>query len=176
MSGPDQLAASAGLGEGPAARARAFVDRVAREVDPEATTKVVEDDDQIRVTVEGEDLAPLIGRHGATIDALQYLTVRAAYPGGSRGDDATGRATKAVVVDAAGYRDRREAQLRRAADAAVEDAVRRDGPVELEPMSAPERKVVHTYLKDRPGIETHSEGEEPDRRLVITPLLGEFGR
>jgi spoIIIJ-associated protein len=77
---------------------------------------------------------------------------------------------KQIVVDAAGYRERREATLQRAADRAVSDALSFGRPVELEPMRAPERKVVHMYLRDRTDIETHSEGDEPDRRLVVTPL------
>jgi spoIIIJ-associated protein len=76
-----------------------------------------------------------------------------------------------VTVDAAGYRERRAEALHRAADRAVADALRYDRPVELEPMRALERKVVHTYLAERTDVETHSEGDEPDRRLVVTPVL-----
>ncbi len=75
-----------------------------------------------------------------------------------------------MVVDAAGYRERREAALQRAADRAVADALSFGRPVELEPMRAPERKVVHHYLSERTDVETHSEGDEPERRLVVTPL------
>jgi len=76
---------------------------------------------------------------------------------------------KQVVVDAAGYRERREAALHRSADQAVADALRYGRPVELEPMRPLERKVVHMHLRDRTDVETHSEGDEPDRRLVVTP-------
>jgi spoIIIJ-associated protein len=76
---------------------------------------------------------------------------------------------KQVVVDAAGYRERHEAALHRAADRAVADALKFGRPVDLEPMRPLERKAVHVYLRDRTDIETHSEGDEPDRRLVITP-------
>jgi spoIIIJ-associated protein len=75
-----------------------------------------------------------------------------------------------VVVDAAGYRARRETALQRSADRAVSDALSFGRPVELEPMSAFERRTVHTYLKDNPEVDTHSEGDEPDRRLVVTPV------
>ena len=102
---------------------------------------------------------PLIGKHGATIDALQHLAMRAALRGDAE--------RKQVTVDAAGYRERREQALHRAADRAVADALRYDRPVELEPMRALERKVVHMYLRERTDIETHSEGDEPDRRLVV---------
>jgi spoIIIJ-associated protein len=112
--------------------------------------------------VNGEDLGLLIGKHGATIDALQHLASRAAYRGA---DD-----RKLVVLDAAGYRERRATALERAADQAVADAVKFGRPVELEPMSAYERRAVHTYLRDRSEVQTHSEGDEPERRLVVSPV------
>ena len=75
-----------------------------------------------------------------------------------------------MVVDAAGYRERREGALHRMADRAAAEALRYARPVELEPMRATERKIVHTYLSERTDVETHSEGDEPFRRIVITPL------
>ena len=146
----------------PVERVRALVERVVEAFDLDADVDVEETPDEIRATVDGEDLGALIGRHGATIDALQYLAVRAAFaPGADR---------KTVVVDAAGYRERRAQALHREADRAVADALREDHAVELEPMSAAERKVVHTYLSERADVETHSEGDEPNRRLVVSPL------
>jgi spoIIIJ-associated protein len=79
---------------------------------------------------------------------------------------------KQVIVDAAGYRDRREHALQRMADRAAAEALRYDRAVELEPMRASERKVVHNYLSERTDVQTHSEGDEPDRRLVISPVTG----
>jgi spoIIIJ-associated protein len=76
-----------------------------------------------------------------------------------------------VVIDAAGYRSRRAEALRSAADQAVETATRQGRPVALEPMNAIERKLVHEHLRGRRGIETYSEGEEPERRLVIAPVV-----
>ena len=75
-----------------------------------------------------------------------------------------------MIVDAAGYRERREQALHRQADEAAEDAVRNGRPVALDAMSATERKVVHEHLKDREDVETYSEGNEPDRHLVVAPL------
>ncbi len=112
--------------------------------------------------MNGDDLGLLIGKHGQTIDALQHIAYRAAF----RGDGDR----KQVTVDAAGYRERRAAALHRMADRAAADAIRFDRPVELEPMRAPERKIVHNYLSERGDVETHSEGDEPDRRLVVSPL------
>jgi spoIIIJ-associated protein len=77
-----------------------------------------------------------------------------------------------VVVDAAGYRERRATSLRAAADQAAETAVNNNRPVALEAMSALERKVVHEHLKTRRDVETYSEGQEPDRHLVVAPLVG----
>jgi spoIIIJ-associated protein len=148
----------------PAERVRAVVTRVTGALGLRATVDIEETEEEIRATVNGEDLGLLIGKHGMTIDALQHLAWRAA----SRGREDR----KQVVVDAAGYRERREAALHRAADRAVSDALSFGRPVELEPMRAPERKIVHNYLSERTDVDTHSEGDEPDRRLVVTPVRG----
>jgi spoIIIJ-associated protein len=147
--------------EEPAERVRAIVARIVHAVGLRATIDIEENEDEIRATVNGDELGLLIGKHGATIDAVQHLAFRAAY---------RGRQTrKQVTIDAAGYRDRREAALHRMADRAAAEALRYERAVELEPMRAPERKIVHTYLSERSDVETHSEGDEPDRRLVVSP-------
>jgi spoIIIJ-associated protein len=150
------------LPEDPAERVRALLVRVTQALGLRASVDIVEDDEEIAATVNGEDLGLLIGKHGTTIDALQHLATRIAF----RGD----ADRKVVVIDAAGYRERREAALQRAADQAVDDAISYGRPVELEPMSAAERRIVHTYLRDHTEIQTHSEGDEPDRRLVVSPV------
>jgi spoIIIJ-associated protein len=147
--------------EEPAERVRAVVGRVVHALGLGATVDIAESDEEIRATVNGDELGLLIGKHGTTIDAVQHLAFRAAYRG--RED------RKQVTVDAAGYRERRETALHRMADRAAAEALQYDRPVELEPMRAPERKVVHTYLSERTDVETHSEGDEPDRRLVVSP-------
>jgi spoIIIJ-associated protein len=76
-----------------------------------------------------------------------------------------------VIVDAAGYRERRAEALRRTGDQAAESAVASGRPVPLQAMSALERKVIHEHLKGRRGIETYSEGQEPSRHLVIAPTV-----
>jgi spoIIIJ-associated protein len=146
----------------PAERVRAIVARVVNALGLHATVDIDESDDEIRATVNGDDLGLLIGKHGSTIDALQHLAFRAAF----RGEEIR----KQVVVDAAGYRERREGALHRMADRAAAEALRYARPVELEPMRATERKIVHTYLGERNDVETHSEGDEPDRRLVVSPV------
>jgi spoIIIJ-associated protein len=148
--------------EEPVERVRAVVARVVQGLGLRATVDIDESEEEIRATVNGDDLGLLIGKHGATIDALQHLAFRAAFRGLE--------ARKQVTVDAAGYRDRREAALHRMADRAAAEALRYDRAVELEPMRAAERKIVHLYLRERTDVETHSEGDEPDRRLVVSPL------
>jgi spoIIIJ-associated protein len=148
--------------EEPAERVRAIVARVVHALGLHATVDIDESGEEIRATVNGEDLGLLIGKHGSTIDALQHLAFRAAFRGSEE--------RKQVTVDAAGYRERREGALHRMADRAAAEALQYSRPVELEPMRATERKIVHTYLSERRDVETHSEGDEPDRRLVISPV------
>ena len=152
------------LPDEPAERVRSFLARVVVALDLRASVDIEEDDEEIRATVNGDDLGLMIGKHGSTIDALQHLAQRIGF----RGD----ADRKSVVVDAAGYRERREGVLRRAADRAVSEALDFGRAVELEPMSAAERRIVHTYLRDRADVQTHSEGDEPDRRLVVSPVRG----
>ena len=147
--------------EEPTERVRAIVGRIVHAIGLRATLDIDESEDEIRATVNGDDLGLLIGKHGTTIDAVQHIAFRAAFRGREE--------RKPVTVDAAGYRERREAALHRTADRAAAEALRYERAVELEPMRAPERKIVHTYLSERTDVETHSEGDEPDRRLVVSP-------
>jgi spoIIIJ-associated protein len=146
----------------PAERVREILRRVAAHFDLRASVDVEESDDELRVSLSGTDLGLFIGKHGQTIDAIQFLCAQAAF----RGEENR----KRVVVDAGGYRVRREAALRRQADRGAADALRYGRPVELDSMGSQERKVVHLYLQDRPDVETHSEGDDPFRRIVITPV------
>jgi spoIIIJ-associated protein len=127
----------------------------------EATVNVSERDGVLVGSLEGDDLGLFIGRRGQTIDAVQHLAQRIVFQG-SRSDIR-------VVIDADSYRERREQVLREDADNAAAQALRESRPVELEPMSSSERRVVHEYLRERGGVDTHSEGEEPDRYLVVSP-------
>lgn len=128
----------------------------------QATVSLAEVDGELVATLVGDDLGVLIGRHGQTIDALQYLANAICHR--SQGDD-----RMRVVVDAAGYRARRAATLESAARAAAEQAAATGQRVELEPMTAVERRIVHELLKDDPEVETSSEGAEPTRFVVVLP-------
>jgi spoIIIJ-associated protein len=150
--------------EEPAERVREVLRRICAHLGLRASVDVEEDEDELRASLSGTELALFIGKHGQTIDAVQILCAQAAYRGQA------GR--KRVLVDAGGYRERRSAALKRQADRGVADALRYGRAVELDSMSAVERRVVHVYLQDRPEVETHSEGDEPYRCIVITPVRG----
>jgi spoIIIJ-associated protein len=153
------------LPEQPADRVRTILERVVDELGVKATVEVDEVEEEIVGRIEGDDVGLLIGRRGQTIDAVQLLCYRAAFRG--RQD------RKRVVVDAAGYRARRREAIERQADRAAERSLKTGKEIELEPMSPTERRVVHQYLKDRAGIETFSEGEEPERCVIVAPLLSD---
>jgi spoIIIJ-associated protein len=149
--------------ETPVERVREVLETLGEALGLDAEVQVEETDDGIRGVLEGEDLGLFIGRHGQTIDAVQHLAFKVANRDSHRGG-------VRVVVDAAGYRARREQALHRQAEQAAEKAVTTGRPVALDAMSATERKVVHEFLKDRNGVETYSEGTEPNRHLVVAPL------
>lgn len=152
--------------DSPAERARELVEGVLDELDLEGDVEIEEEDDRIAVTVVGDDdYGLLIGKRGQTIDALQLLCYQAAFRGL--------RERKRVLVDAAGYRERRRETLEGRADRAAEQALSNSRVVEMDPMSAQERRVVHERLKERAGVETYSEGDEPHRCVVVAPLISE---
>jgi spoIIIJ-associated protein len=144
-----------------AAQLREIVDRITREIGVRCSIEVAESDEEIRVTCEGGELGLLIGKHGQTIDAIQYLANAILFR--DRDD------RKPVVVDAAGYRARRQATLDALALRSAEQAAATGQRVELDPMTAVERKIVHEKLKEDPEVETLSEGTEPNRYVVIIP-------
>ena len=145
-----------------AAAARALVARIVETLGVDAEVTAREQDEAIVVTCSGPDVGLLIGRHGQTIDAIQDLLNAVAWR-------AHREERKEVVVDAAGYRARRQATLESLA-LRVADRVRDTGErEELEPMTAVERKVVHLRLKDEAGVGTTSEGTEPNRYVVVVP-------
>ena len=134
-----------------------IVDGLGLDVDIE----VEEADGVLTGRLTGEDLGLFIGRHGQTIEAVQHLAQRIIFPDGP--------SPVRVVIDANGYRDRRASALRAEADDAANEAVRTGEPIELDPLPPLERRVVHEYLRDRGDVETHSEGNEPERFLIVSP-------
>ncbi len=142
-----------------AANVRALVERVVAAIGVGSRVDVEETDDEVFATCVGGDVALLIGKHGQTIDALQYIANASSYRRGGQ---------KSVTVDAEGYRERRRVTLEGIALRAAERAELGER-VALDPMTAVERKVVHERLKDVAGVATTSEGTEPNRYVVVLP-------
>ncbi|MCY7303863.1 MAG: protein jag [Thermoleophilia bacterium] len=141
---------------------RGLLERTVSASGADAAVSIAEVDGELVATLVGDDLGVLIGRHGQTIDALQYLANAICHR--TQGDD-----RMRVVVDASGYRARRAATLESAARTAAEQVVATGHRVELEPMTAVERRIVHELLKDDPEVETSSEGADPNRFVVVLP-------
>lgn len=147
--------------EDPAAVLRELLEEIVDSIGLDVDVRIEESDGTLTGCVEGDDIGLFIGRHGQTIDAVQHLAQRIVFRGGS--PDAR------VVIDADGYRERRAETLRSIALDAAEESLRSGQAVELDPMPASERRIVHEYLRERGGVETHSEGEEPERYLIVEP-------
>jgi len=141
-------------------RMRELVETVVGAMGIVARVDVHETADGVTVTCSGGDLGLLIGKHGQTIDALQYVANAASFRSG---------AGKPVTIDASGYRERRRVTLEGIALRAAEQAAAGER-VLLEPMTAVERKVVHERLKEVAGVETSSEWTEPNRYVVVSPV------
>jgi len=120
-----------------------------------------EREDSLVVDIWGDDVAILIGKGGQTLDALQYIV--------NIGCRRTGEVTKKIIVDAEGYRKRRKAKVEKQAEQMAGDVIRRNESIEMQPMTASERKIVHMALRNIDGVWTESAGDDPNRRVVIRP-------
>lgn len=146
----------------PAEALEELLEEIVDDLQLDTDIEVEEADGILTGRLEGDNVGLFIGRHGQTIDAVQHLAQRIVFPDGP--------ADVRVVIDANGYRERRAEALRAEADDAADDAVSSGEAVELDPLPPFERRIVHEYLRERGDVETHSEGNEPDRFLVITPV------
>lgn len=146
----------------PAAQLRELLDRVCEALGAPCAVSITEDDEALFATLSGPELGLVIGKRGHTIDAIQYLANAVLWRGREGG-------RKDVIVDAAGYRDRRRSSLENLADRAASDALQAGKPIALEPMTAVERKIVHLHLGERQDVVTSSEGTEPSRYVVVAP-------
>ncbi len=129
----------------------------------EATVEAAETEDGLRLNILSSTDGLLIGRRGETLDALQYVV--SLYLNKDRKENGYRR----VSVDTEGYRARREETLRRLARKNAAQVARTGRSVAMEPMNPYERRVLHSALQGFKGVTTHSEGEEPNRRVIITP-------
>jgi len=141
--------------------AKTFLTDVTKEMGLIVNVRVFTNDLCLYIDIEGEDSGTIIGKRGQTLDAIQYLTSLVV----NKGKDEYVR----VVIDAEGYRDKREKTLEKLANRLADKAKKSGRSVRLEPMNPYERKVIHTALQERPEVTTKSEGEEPYRRVVIEP-------
>ncbi|SHJ77529.1 spoIIIJ-associated protein [Anaerobranca californiensis DSM 14826] len=146
----------------PVKEVKKFLDGVLKEFNINYSLEVDEYPDFIKAKITGDDLAILIGKHGKTIDALQYLLSLSI-------NKKTEEYIK-VILDVNGYRDKRELTLEALAIRQAERAKKYKKKIVLEPMNAMERRIIHSVLNDDPEVETYSEGEEPNRRVVIEPI------
>lgn len=156
---PVQTAASEKAQTDAVAAARAFLQSVFTAMKLDVKIEKMTAPEQVILNLRGEDLGVLIGKHGQTLDALQYLTNLAAH----RDCDERVR----IIIDVEDYRKRREETLTRLALRLADRVKLRGEKVVLEPMSPHERKIIHTALQDDLRVTTFSEGEEPFRKVVI---------
>lgn len=147
--------------EAPEGRAFTFLTDVTRLMGVEVTINARRDEEgNVRVDMFGDTLGILIGRRGETLDALQYLT--SLYV--NKGSEDYIR----VTLDTENYRAKREEALRRLANRMANRAVKTGRKVVMEPMNPYERRILHSALQQNDAVTTHSEGEEPNRHVVIT--------
>ncbi|MBE0428615.1 MAG: protein jag [Thermoleophilia bacterium] len=136
-----------------------FLEKIVKAFGLEGKVLISENENELAGKVDGPDLGLFIGRHGQTMDAIQYLANIIIYRQlGER---------KRIVIDAEDYRDRRAETLQALADRGAAEVMKGRSRYELKPMSAAERRIIHMHLQDRDGVETLSEGDEPYRRVVI---------
>jgi spoIIIJ-associated protein len=139
-----------------------MVERIAAGIGADVTVSARDHEGGVTVICSGPDVALFIGKHGQTIDAVQYLANAITRAGGGEHE---------VIVDAAGYRARRTAALEKLARRTAQRASATGRRVALDPMTPVERKIVHEALKDDPEVETASEGSEPNRFVVVFPRV-----
>jgi spoIIIJ-associated protein len=130
-------------------------------VDVEVDIDVETDGLHCDLNTSEEEGGLLIGRHGATLDSLQYLTLRVLQ--------AEGLGRMRITLDVGGYRDRREKTLRDLAHGVAQKVLDSGRPYHFEPMSAMERRVVHMAMSEQDGLRTESEGEGRRRHVVVFP-------
>lgn len=144
-----------------AGRARDILDHVLQVMKLDVDIEIIEKSEKVLINIKGPDLGILIGRRGETLDALQYLVNLSANKNAEK--------RKRIIIDIEGYRRRREDTLKKLAFKLADKARQRGRNVVLEPMNSMERRIIHTALQERDDIYTFSEGEEPYRKIIISP-------
>jgi len=140
---------------------RDFLQKLTRLMGFTAEVRAQVGEERISVQMASPGSSVLIGKNGATLEAIQYLVTRMA----SRG----GRAVPQILVDIENYRERKISRLERIARRTAQKVIAEKREVQLPPMSASDRKIIHTALKDFTGVKTYSQGPEGERCVIITP-------
>jgi spoIIIJ-associated protein len=146
-------------------RAREVLGEILGRMGFEATVEASESEEKVSLEVKGPDAGLIIGKKGQTLDALQHLVAKVVF----RGKEGTPEAGKPIQVDTEGYRQRRIESLEAMAKRLAEKVLATRRPLEVDPMSPADRRVIHMALANVAGVTTRSEGEGMDRRLVILP-------
>ena len=152
----------------PLEKAEAFLQQIFASMHLEVSIEREKSEEAFILNMSGDDLGILIGKHGQTLDSLQYLTNLAANHG------LTEKRIH-IVLDVEHYRNRREETLRRLASRLADKALRTRQRIMLEPMNRHERKIIHMALQENRRVSTYSAGDEPYRKVVIEPLRGRGG-
>lgn len=147
------------------ARIVEFVSTLFKNMNLDCTLKVTSSRDTLSILIGGADSNLTIGYRGETLDAIQYITLLVA--------NKPVRFAKRLVIDAEGYREKRAATLTALSKKLASQAVKSGKAIELEPMNPFERRVIHTALQENPAVTTLSEGDEPNRFVVICPIKAE---
>lgn len=148
----------------PTGRAKELLANIINVMKLDVDLEVIEKNDKVVININGPELGILIGRRGETLDALQYLVNLSANKNSDK--------RKKIIIDIEGYRRRREDTLKKLAFKLADKARQRGRNVVLEPMNSMERRIIHTALQERKDIYTFSEGEEPYRKIIISPKRG----
>lgn len=141
-------------------KAKGFLNRLFQLMDVDATVDIAETSELLDIKINGPQMGIVIGHRGETLDAIQYLTSLAINKEKDK--------YKRVIIDTEEYRSKREETLKRLAKRLAQRVYKTKRRVVLEPMNPFERRVIHATLQNDPHVNTHSEGEEPYRKVVIT--------
>lgn len=145
-------------------KAKSFILDILKTINIPADINIVQETDSIILNINGDNLGILIGRYGKTIDALQLLTNIAVNKNNEN--------KVKITIDIEGYREKRKKSLENYVENVVKKIKETKREISLPPMNSYERRIVHNMLTDNPFVGTRSEGEDPERRIVIYPKKG----
>ncbi len=144
--------------------ALSFLEKLLDGIGVSTHIEVSDDKDTVYIDIDGDDVGVAIGRHGETLDAIQYITGLVVNRNSQVKDP------RRVVVDISGYKKRRQKSLESQALRIAGKVIKVGKSYEMEPMNPAQRRIVHCALQDFPGVTTFSEGREPDRCVIISPV------